>query len=356
MINIDFVNNLNNTISQWLKIVETEPLKYKMSQHAYDKVSLDATSLAYDLIQMINISLTEKEKEKGKLILDSYQLLENGFFIEKDYKKRLDDNKISRVTEMHANYITFQTLGAYKAIDRLPNRKVSFYDDFIQKKGIKHYLSHNCPWDRSPWGAGGMVDNLGTILDMNIKLGYKEYEPILEEVFDWLEDNQSKEYGLWGNTNTQGINGLINGGYHLMRGTYFLQGRDFKFCCKIIDTLIQDLTENEIFLSDQAHGCQDLDHFYLLEQCVNVNDNYRIGEIKSICEKRLGEIESIVYCKDGAFSFEAKNSAKNHNYYDITPGLKESDMQGTVFYLQTIISILNILGVKHGFRKSTTHG
>ena len=356
MINKEFVNNLQGSISNWLQTVETEKLKFKMSINAFDKVSLDAISLAYDLNQMIGHQFTEEEKDKAKEILDSYQLLDNGFFIELDYKKRLDDSKINRVTEMHANYITFQALGAYKAIERLPNKKVSFYDQFIQNRGIKYYLSHNCPWDRSPWGAGGMVDNIGTILDANIKMGYKEYEPILEEVFEWLEENQSSESGLWGDSNIQGINGLINGGYHLMRGTYFLQNKNFNHYDKIIDTLIEDLNKNDIFSNTEAHGCQDLDHFYLIEQCVKVDNSYRIDEIKAICKKRLTEIENIVYYKDGGFSFEARNSAKNHNYYDITPGLKESDMQGTVFYLQTIISILNILGIKHEFRKSTTHG
>jgi len=356
MINNNFINNLNTIIKKWLKLVESGALLYKMSQNAFDKVSLDAISLAYDLKQMINDNLTEDEKDKAKKILDSYQLLDNGFFIEKDYQNRLDDNKINRVTEMHANYITFQVVGAYRAIDRLPNRKISFYDDFINDKGIKHYLTNNCPWDRSPWGAGGMVDNLGTIIDCNIRMGYSEYKKVLNEIFEWLEENQSSEHGLWGYIEAQGINGLINGGYHLMRGTYFLQNKSFKYHKKMIDIILEDLKENDIFSSTEAHGCQDLDHFYLLEKCVEIDNNYRKDEVENIIQKRLEEIENIVYCEDGGFSFEARNAAKNHNYYDISPGIKESDMQGTVFYLQTIISILNILGIKHEFKYSKTHG
>lgn len=356
MINKDFINNLNTTIKDWLKLVESDSLLYQMSQNAFDKVSLDAISLAYDLKQMINDDLLEVEKDKAKEVLDSYQLLDNGFFIEKDYKKRLDDKKINRVTEMHANYITFQVVGAYRAIDRLPNKRITFYDTFIYDKGIKHYLSNNCPWDRSPWGAGGMVDNLGTIIDCNIRMGYVEYEKVLDEIFEWLKENQSSEHGLWGDVKIQGINGLINGGYHLMRGTYFLQNKLFEFHEKIIDTILKDIKENDIFSETEAHGCQDLDHFYLLEKCVNIDSNYRKNEIQEVVQKRLKEIEKIVYCEDGGFSFEARNAAKNHNYYEVTPGLKESDIQGTVFYLQTIISILNILEIKHGFKYSNTHG
>lgn len=256
---------------------------------------------------------------------------------------------------MHSNYITFQALGAYRAINKLPKKKITFYDKFIKAKGIKHYLSFNCPWTKSPWGAGGMVDNLGTILDTNLKLGFEEYKIVLDEIFEWLDVNQSKNNGLWGKSDFQGINGIINGGYHLMRGTYFLQNKSFKYHKKIIDYLIKDLSENDFFSNKKAHGCQDLDHFYLLEKCFKIDLNYRKGEIIAICEKRINDIEKIVYCEDGGFSFEAKNSVKDHNYYTVTPGYKESDLLGTVFYLQTVISILNILGIEHTFNPSKTH-
>lgn len=351
-----FLCEIKKSIPAWLSAVETNALVFKMSKNAFDSTLLDATSLAYDLRTMLNIDFSEGDKDKAKEILDSYQILDNGFFAEKDYELRFIDSRIERVIEMHANYLTFQTLGAYKAIGRLPDKKITFYDQFIEDKGIKNYLTNNCPWEKSPWGAGGMVDNLGTILDCNIRMGFTEYQVVLSDVFEWLDENQSSVHGLWGDVEIQGINGLINGGYHLMRGTYFLQNNSFKFYKKIIDILIKDLKENDIFSSDEAHGCQDLDHFYLLEKCVEIDRNYRKNEIQIIVQKRLNEIEQIVYSKDGGFSFEAKNAVINHNYYDISPGIKESDMQGTVFYLQTIISILNILEIKHDFIYSKTHG
>jgi hypothetical protein len=96
------------------------------------------------------------------------------------------------------------------------------------------------------------------------------------------------------------------------------------------------VVENTAFsIADGVKECQDLD------------GKVREGELNG---------ENIVYCEDGGFSFEARNAAKNHNYYEISPGIKESDMQGTVFYLQTIISTLNILEIKHEFRYSKTHG
>ena len=337
------VDDLNIKMSNWIKSIQIGEMKFKMSRNAYDKDLLDANTLAYDLLNMINFPINEKDRDCAENILDSHQMLENGFFLEKDYKKRLDENENNRIIEMHANYITFQAIGAYKAIDRLPKKKISFYDNFIENKGIKNYLTNNCPWEKSPWGAGGMVDNLGTILDCNIRMGYYEYNSVLGEIFEWLDENQSQNTGLWGSEKYQGINGLINGGYHLMRGTYFLQNKSFKLHKKIIDIILQDLNENELFSSSEAHGCQDLDHFYLLEKCSMIDKSYRKEEIENIAYKRFKIIKDIVFCEDGGFSFEARNAVKNHNYYKITPGKKESDLQGSVFYLQTIISICKIL-------------
>ena len=62
--------------------------------------------------------------------------------------------------------------------------------------------------------------------------------------------------------------------------------------------------------------------------------------------------------KDEGFSFKTNNSVKVHNYYNVSPGYPESDMQGTVFYLQTILSILRILEEvpEQIWKDSVTHG
>ena len=58
----------------------------------------------------------------------------------------------------------------------------------------------------------------------------------------------------------------------------------------------------------------------------------------------------------GAFSFKANNSITNHNRYNVTPGFCESDLVGTVFYLETILRINNILGLDSNWKSSATHG
>jgi hypothetical protein len=351
-----FIKKIEISLPEWLNKMETQPLKYKMCANAFDLYCLDAITLAYDIRQMINMGLNEYQKDAAKKILDEYQANDNGFFLEQNQQKKLENVKIDRVTEMHSNYITFQTIGAYKAINRKPNNKISFYDQFIYNKGISDYLYNNCPWKISPWGAGGMVDNLGTILSMNITLGSTEYISVIDTIFEWLNKNQSDETGLWGSTEVQGINGIINGGYHLMRGTFFTFDKPFYKADKIIDSILFDLDHHEKFKTGEAFGCQDIDHFFLLEKCSARLKDYRRKEIMAACEKRIKQLIETISCDDGGFSFEARNAVKKHNYIDVSPGNKESDMLGTLFYLQTFISIFNIINQSNPFNSSKTHG
>ncbi len=351
------MNTLRYEINQWLKSMQTETEGYyMMCAHAYQKDLLDAISLAYDLDYMLGNDIPEREKDDRKEILDSYQTGKDGFYYETNAEKVFKNSSINRVLEMHGNYLTFQVMGAYKAIQRQPIKRISFYDKYIVD--IARYLEINCPWERSPWGAGGMIDNMGTIMKCNIDMGHKEYLKTVDEMIDWLDRNQDDTTGLWRNKdNGQGINGLVNGGYHLMRGTYFLYNRPFDKAEKIIDTILEDIETHEFFHDNRAHGCNDLDHFFLLQKCHELVPTYKKKEILKLVKHRKDIILRLLRCDDGGFSFWGDSAVKLHNYFDVSPGYKESDMQGTVFYLQTLISINKILGVENfGMRDSLSHG
>lgn len=351
------MKRIKNDIYNWLVGMKADNTEhYKMCNHAYQIDLLDATSLAYDLFHMLGQEVTEQIKQKRKETMDAYQIGGDGFFYENGAQTLLESSGIERAAEMHGNYLTFQVMGAYKAIQKYPKKEISFYDKYISD--IEKYLTINCPWDRSPWGAGGMVDNLGTILKCNIDMGRKKYSKTVDEIIDWLNRNQDEETGLWLNRkNQQGINGLVNGGYHLMRGTFFLYNRPFNMPERIIDTIIEDIRTNENFCDNKAHGCNDLDHFFLLQKCHELVPMYRREEVVSIAKHRKETILSLVKCNDGGFSFWGDAAVKTHNYIEVSPGMKESDMQGTVFYLQTLISINKILDEDNeGLKVSLTHG
>ena len=59
---------------------------------------------------------------------------------------------------------------------------------------------------------------------------------------------------------------------------------------------------------------------------------------------------------DGGFSFEAAGSITNHNRHDVTRGQRQSDLVGTVFFLETLLRQCRVLGLPVAWAPSVTHG
>jgi hypothetical protein len=342
--------NLDN-IKSWLYSLQTSPGRYKLSKNAFHKDSIDATSLALDLKNMLDL---EQDTLKESLeYFNQHQEEETGFFHE-PFVDELDKS-IERIMEMSGTYLGYQVSAILLELNVTPKYHFKFYEQFLKNKNWKDYISNFMPWDRAPMGAGNMCDHGVTMMRMNIKMGYEEYQNLIDELYKWLEKNQNKTTGFWGNINAQGRNGLVQAGYHIMRGTYFYDKKMPNYLEKMIDTTIESINECPIFKKGSGEGCHDMDHFVILERGLVLTNGYRENEIKNIALKRLEELE-IMKKPDGGFSFEANNSITNHNRYDVTPGFPESDLVGTVFYLETILRIKKILGENVEWKSSATHG
>jgi len=331
--------------------LQTSKGKYKLSQNAFHRHSIDATSLALDLKYMLN--LPQDTLNESLEYFNQHQEKETGFFHE-SFVDELDYS-IDRIKEMSGTYLGYQVSAILLEFEVTPKYYFKFYEQFLKGKDIKEYMSNFMPWNRAPMGAGNMCDHGITMMRMNIKMGYEEYQEVIDKMYEWFEENQDKNTGLWGNLETQGRNGLVQAGYHLMRGSYFYDKKEIKYIEKIIDTTIDSIKECPILKEGIGEGCHDMDHFVILERGLYVTNGYRENEIKSIASQRLEQLE-VMQKNDGGFSFEANNSITNHNRYDVTPGLSESDLVGTVFYLETILRINKILGEEVKWKSSATHG
>jgi hypothetical protein len=189
----------------------------------------------------------------------------------------------------------------------------------------------------------------------NIQFGDDRFQDVLDRMYQWLDDHQNPETGLWGNEQAQGKNGLVQGGYHLMRGMYFYDDRAPNYAERIIDTTLTSLSECAVFSNGHGDGCHDMDHFVVLERMLKYSNGYREKDICLASEIRLAQLECL-HREDGGFSFEATGSITNHNRYEVTPGNPEGDLVGSVFYLETIFRIFQILGFKTEWNPSVTHG
>jgi len=212
------------------------------------------------------------------------------------------------------------------------------------------------PWDRAPTGAGGMVDHAATMMRCNICRGESDYQNVIDEMYGWLDKHQDERTGLWGRQEAQGNAGLVLSGYHLMRGLHFYDGIQPKWPEKIIDTVLTSLQECHLFDDGGGEGCHDMDHFVTLERMYQyTNGSYRADEIRQACEIRLGQLQNLKM-HDGGFAFTPQGTIINHYQYEVSGGVKESDMVGTVFYLETIYRILKVLDVRTKWNSSITHG
>ncbi len=352
------LSSLTDSIEAWLttlEVADTTYGRYKMSNSAYHNFSLDASSFAADLIYMLNRNLSEQQKGQQAEFFNSFQDSETGFYNE-PFLHELYDSTIDRVIEMSGTYLSFQVCGAMEAIGRLPKYPFRFYEFALKKGAITKYIEEKLPWDYSPWGAGGWIDSIATMLLMNVKMGYETYKLPFDEILLWLKKHQNPETGLWGDPNSsQGVTGLVNGGYHLLRGTYFQSEIELPYTENIINNCIFIYRTNNYFRHGCGEGCHDLDLFDLMVQTTRYNQAYRKDEITDICKERLDEISSFQN-DDGAFSFFPHRAQTEHNYYRISAGMEESDIQGTVFYLHTIRRISEYLGITFPIERSKSHG
>jgi len=340
-----------NTIKNWLNSLETSSGLFKISNNALHQNSIDATSLALDLKQMLGMEqATLKDSLK---YFNQHQEEETGFFHE-PFVDELDFS-IDRIKEMSGTYLGYQVSAILLELGVTPQSHFRFYEQFLNDRDMKEYMLNFMPWDKAPMGAGNMCDHGITMMRMNVKMGYEEYQSIIDDMYSWFEQNQDKNTGFWGSIALQGNNGLVQAGYHLMRGSYFYDKKEINYIEKIIDITIKSIYECPIFKDGVGEGCHDMDHFVILERGLYLTNGYRENDIKLIAIQRLEQLE-VMKKNDGGFSFEANNSITNHNRYDVTPGLNESDLVGTVFYLETILRIKKILGEEVEWKSSATHG
>jgi len=323
---------------------------------AYRSFSIDAASLHLDLQYMLDMLPDKKVQQEVKEKFDSLQEEKTGFYHEPFRDEELGDSPIERVVEMSGTYLGFQVGGSLRTIDRLPKYEFRFYKPFIGEGKISQYLEE-MPWTRSPWGAGGWVDAVATMISLNILNGYQEYQPVLDEMFDWLGQKQDPINGLWGDGSVQGLEGLINGTYHLLRGTWFFHDKEVAYPEQIIDSVIELLTSHPLFEEGKGEGCHDLDTFYLLARVHRQIPSYRKNELNLLLTSRLKTLFNFQN-PDGGFSFYPHRAQDEHNYYKVSPSYIESDIQGTVFYLTAIKSIIEILEPEYHvpWKYSLTHG
>ncbi|MGM9514208.1 hypothetical protein ACS5PK_08140 [Roseateles sp. DB2] len=343
---------LEQRVAAWLPAVQSQQHAgcYRLAREAFHPRSIDATSLALDL----RLMLGQPAALPGALdFFDSCQDPVTGFYHE-PHREELDAS-VPRIHEMSGTYFGYQVGAVLLALGRAPRHPFAFYEALRPSGRLERYMAENMPWDRAPMGAGNMCDHGATMMRANARFFDSAWSEMLQRMRDWLDAHQNPATGLWGSEAPQGKNGLVQAGYHLMRGLHFHDDAPPARCERITDTTLASLQECGVFQDGQGEGCHDMDHFVVLERMLRYTNGYREADIRAACERRLHQLRHL-HREDGAFSFESRGSITNHNRHEVTAGLAQSDLVGTVFFMETLLRQLRVLGLPVAWRSSVTHG
>ncbi len=342
-------SDLTETVPRWLETLKSPNGLYKLSASAYHEESLDATTLAWDLISMLGLSWVSRGTGWTYDFIvkcqDGPGLFQEPFCDFVWYGK-------DRLWEMSATYFGFQVaalgLGCNWAFDDV--HVVHFYDKFLRPGAISRYMTNNMPWNATPMGAGNMVDAAATMMRMNVAMGHYEYWHVINEMYTWLDEHQNAYHGFWGRRTAQGLDGVVQAGYHILRGLHLTDGRKLWNMNQMRHTVLDCIRHP----SAPLDACHYLDCAVLLEHLVDGSYGATPAEV----EAAEGIVDAVELMRrdDGGFSFSAEGAITNHNRYEVTPGAMESDLVGTVFYLQALRSALHVLGEEVPWGESATHG
>lgn len=324
--------------------------QWPLAAQALHPWSVDATSLALDLAQMLALPVPAAAAFAA---LDGQQDATTGFFHEPHAPEL--DGTVPRIHEMSGTYLGYQVAAVMLAAGRAPKHRFAFYDPLMLAGRLEQYMAENMPWDRAPMGAGNMCDHAATMLRANARFFDRGALEAVRRMRRWLDAHQDTATGLWGAEAAQGKNGLVQAGYHLMRGLHFFDDKPPAWCERITDTTLASLAECAVFAQGQGEGCHDMDHFVVLERMLHFTNGYRQADIRSVCARRIEQLQCL-HRADGGFSFEAAGSITNHNRHEVTGGQYQSDLVGTVFFLETLLRQCRALGLPVAWRPSVTHG
>lgn len=148
------------------------------------------------------------------------------------------------------------------------------------------------------------IQNYGTMLQYSRDFfNDQRCDRMLEILFDYLDEKQDSETGLWGPpfNNKLYLSRGVQSAYHFLL-LYFYDNKEIKYEDRIIDSYLK--TQNkfggfEIKLNSSA--CEDIDSIDILSRLYFVTD-YKKHEIKKSLEKHLNGYWSIKMRMEDLFS------------------------------------------------------
>ena len=199
-------------------------------------------------------------------------------------------------------------------------------------------LLDDLPWRTNAWGAGALVDSVGTALTWALRAGDPLPAGLVEAVVGWLVVHRDPGSGLWGSAEA-GLLEPVNGAYRAARGTLAQWGVPIDGQDVLIDTVLRRAVD--VVGAPAASACDALDVVHLLHWAVRTRPDHRRAEITDVARAVL-ETTLAAWFPGRGLAF--------------APGL-EPTLQGTEMWLAVTWYAADLLGAADalGYRPRGVH-
>lgn len=326
-------------------------LRYSYSGDLYDerkKWNVGASVFALKIYYTLGVERNSTIEDIAEYI-KSFQkpngLIYDSFICRKTFLQNMvvslrNGSFTNLLNEQYKRAETRQCYSALMLYDKLPD-KVSL---FVPKdeKDMDNYLS-SLSWDE-PWGAGSHFSHLMFFLTLALKtrrMKHETFEYLTDYAIKWINRLQHSEDGCW-YSGAPSSQQKINGAMKILTGLIAIDNIDFDYPEKLIDLCIDSANDES--------ACDNFNTVLVLNYASKLlGRNYRESEIEKFALERLNIYWKHYHNDKGGFSFYPGQA--NDDYYgvQITRGLNEPDIHGTVLFLWGISIIVQLLGLEEQF-------
>jgi acetyltransferase-like isoleucine patch superfamily enzyme len=214
-----------------------------------------AAQASFDLPKTIARLQSAQDEETG-LFPDPHRM--------RDPRNKLQDDPIALYNVLAAGY-ALECLGSH------PSRAISAVE--LEAAELCDWLE-SLPWTNNAWGAGAVVDAIGTGLYFNAR--YFKSGRAREVLFGWLALNVDRNSGLWGKPTAEtGLLLPVNGFYRATRGTYAQFGILVPRPEAAINSVLANYKAADGFSGSTYTACNLLDTIHPLSLCLGTLDHRR---------------------------------------------------------------------------------
>ncbi len=262
----------------------------------------------------------------GSFIDSEYLKSINQFSIKKEFKRNvkkvITQNKQGKSKQDEINeFITAESKQAISTLHQVGSKNdIKYKNQFFENNKVSIYLN-SLDWSK-PWNAGAQFAALCVFLETQEKES-KNYQVLKEELIKFLNTVHEKESGAYFKNGMPDQTEIVNGAMKVITGLDWLDVPIHE-PNKLIDLCLN--------IKLDGYGCDIVDTIYVLYKC-SLNNSYRRKDIE-LYFRNVDEIISKHYFPDqGGFSYFLNKSQLYYYGLNITKGLNEPDIHGSILLL-----------------------